>query len=255
MFESIDRRQVKADTRAVLRSAQTAPAAIFAAWLGIRAVLSLLQAFLPAGDGFFGSPVSLFVTLFSSLISAVLLAGIYLYCMAIRRGERAELLTLFDGFAFAGKVIGLQVLTTLFTALWSMLFVIPGIVAAYRYRYALINLCENRDLGVMEAIEMSKQQTRGYKWQLFMLDLSYFGWILLASLPAIVMSALVPDLDAQLALLSTPWYLLAESACFFVGSLMYLPNLYVSELAYYETSVRTSGISPHSTGKENNFDF
>lgn len=256
MFESIDRRQVKAESRAILHGAQIAPAAFFAAYLGIRTAISLLQYLLPAGDGFFGSPLSLFVSLFSSLISAVLLAGVYLYCMAIRRGERAELLTLFDGFSFAGKVIGAQILTTVFIALWSMLFVFPGIVATYRYRYTVINLCENPDLGVMEAIGMSKQQTRGYKWQLFTLDLSYFGWILLAGLPAVVMSALVPDPDAQLALLSAPWYLLAESACFFVFSLMYLPDLFVSQLAYHEISVRTSGVSPRTeNSSENNFGF
>ena len=84
-----------------------------------------------------------------------------------------------------GKVILLNLVIYCFTLLWSMLFVIPGIVAAYRYRFALYNLYENPGLNVMEALEMSKRQTRGYKGQLFMLDLSYFGWYLLASLPVL----------------------------------------------------------------------
>ena len=98
-------------------------------------------------------------------------------------GRRAEYLTLFDGFSFVGKVILLNIVIYLFTFFWSLLFVIPGIIAAYRYRFALYNLYENPGIGVMEALNMSKQQTLGYKGQLFMLDLSYIGWLLLASLP------------------------------------------------------------------------
>ena len=63
---------------------------------------------------------------------------------------------------------------------------IPGIVASYRYRFAMYNLLENPDLEILEALNMSKQQTFGYKGQLFVLDLSYLGWGLLASLPSIV---------------------------------------------------------------------
>lgn len=51
-----------------------------------------------------------------------------------------------------------------FIALWSMLLIVPGIIAAYRYRFALYNLCENPELGVMEALAMSKAQTRATSW-------------------------------------------------------------------------------------------
>ena len=52
-------------------------------------------------------------------MSMVLAAGFVLYCMAVRRGERAEYLTLFDGFSFVGKVILLNIVIYLFTFLWS----------------------------------------------------------------------------------------------------------------------------------------
>ena len=83
------------------------------------------------------------------------------------------------GFTFAGKVIALYIVEGFFVALWSMLFVIPGIIAAYRYSFAMLNLCENPELGVMEALNLSKQQTNGYKMQLFLLQLSFIGWSLL----------------------------------------------------------------------------
>lgn len=81
-------------------------------------------------------------------MSMVLASGFVMYCMAIRRGERAEYLTLFDGFSFVGKVILLNIVIYLFTCFfWSLLFVIPGISPPHRYRSALYNLYENPGTG------------------------------------------------------------------------------------------------------------
>ena len=92
--------------------------------------------------------------------------------------------TLFEGFGFAGKIILLNVLIGVFVFLWACLFIVPGIIAAYRYRFALYNLCENPELGVMEALAMSKAQTKGYKLDLFVLDVTFLGWSLLCALTA-----------------------------------------------------------------------
>ncbi|MCD8248949.1 MAG: DUF975 family protein [Lachnospiraceae bacterium] len=64
--------------------------------------------------------------------------------------------------------------------LWSMLFVIPGIIASYRYAMTPYILAENYDLSMMEAISESKRLMRGNKWKLFTLDVSFIGWILLS---------------------------------------------------------------------------
>lgn len=120
-------------------------------------------------------------------IGALIVVGPLEYGMAFiflkqaRDHQPVQLGDMFRGFQddFGGTfLIGLM--TSLFTFLWSLLFVIPGIIAAYRYSFAMLNLCENPALGVMEALELSKQQTYGYKGQLFMLNLSFFGWLLLA---------------------------------------------------------------------------
>ncbi|MCD8196313.1 MAG: DUF975 family protein [Lachnospiraceae bacterium] len=66
--------------------------------------------------------------------------------------------------------------------LWSMLFVIPGIIASYRYAMTPYILAENYDLSVMEAISESKRLMRGNKWKLFTLDVSFIWWILLSNL-------------------------------------------------------------------------
>lgn len=129
-----------------------------------------------------------FISILISLISMLLSVGYILYTMGVRRGRTMPYATLFDGFAFVGKVIVLEILIFVFTFLWSLLLFIPGIIAGYRYRFALYNLCENPRLSASEALNMSKAQTRGYKWQLFVLDLSFIGWSLLCGLTMGILS-------------------------------------------------------------------
>ena len=63
-----------------------------------------------------------------------------------------------------------------------MLFVIPGLIAAYRYRFAYYNILTNDSLSAGEAIRLSCRQTSGIKGELFILDLSFIGWEIVASL-------------------------------------------------------------------------
>ena len=254
--ELIDRKGMKAEVREMLSGAQVSPRAITALYCGLLLVLNMVSAF--AGDTGF---LSTFVTILTSLLNVILGAGFAMYCMAIRRGERAEYITLFDGFSFVGKLIGLTIVTALFIWLWSMLFIIPGIIAAYRYRFAPYNLYENPGIGVMEALEMSKRQTMGYKGQIFTLDLSYLGWTLLASLPAIVevgmlyyglfssafdymngtIAAMPADISTFAVLPAWLWTLIISLWSMAV-SLFYLPNYQCVELGYFETAKRTSGV-------------
>ena len=257
MVQHIDRKQLKRDSKALLRTAQVSPMAMTALYLGLVLVLDAADV-LSGGSAALGigSLLSTFVSVLTWLVGMVLSAGFVLYCMAIRRGERAEFLTLFDGFAFVGKVIGLNIVITVFIALWSMLFVIPGIVAAYRYRFALYNLYENPGIGIMEALDMSKRQTVGYKAQLFLLDLSYYGWAFLAALPSAVLEWCVSyqELSAIVGLAGTPalitsllalsdfsWILIIDLWSLVV-SLFYLPVYQCTELGYFETAKSTSGV-------------
>ena len=254
--ELIDRKGMKAEVREMLSGAQVSPRAITALYCGLLLVLNMVSAF--AGDTGF---LSTFVTILTSWLNVILGAGFAMYCMAIRRGERAEYITLFDGFSFVGKLIGLTIVTALFIWLWSMLFIIPGIIAAYRYRFAPYNLYENPGIGVMEALDMSKRQTMGYKGQLFALGLSYLGWTLLASLPAIVevgmlyyglfssafdymngtIAAIPADISTFAVLPAWLWTLIISLWSMAV-SLFYLPNYQCVELGYFETAKRTSGV-------------
>lgn len=70
-----------------------------------------------------------FVSILIGLITQVLDAGYKCYCLGVHRREEMPYESLFDGFTFAGKVIALYIVEGFFVALWSMLFVIPGIIA------------------------------------------------------------------------------------------------------------------------------
>ena len=174
------RGEIKRRMTETLETADVDPKAMTALYLGLGLGLKLLR------DMTEGSGIYLFLALLMLLVTVVLDAGYVLYCMTIRKGQRAEYLTLFDGFEYALKIALLELVKAFFITLWSWLFVIPGIVAIYRYRFAVYNLLENPDIGVMEAIEMSKRQTYGWKGRLFILDLSYFPWFLLGSIPNMI---------------------------------------------------------------------
>ena len=146
---------------------------------------------IPFSTPAFPSGVVSFVVVIVWLMNCLLNAGYSLYILGIRRGEQMPYSSLFEGFAFAGKIILLNLATAIFVALWSCLFVIPGIIAAYRYSFALYNLIEDPELGIMEAIQMSKQQTRGYKWELFVTTLSFIGWAFLVALTCGILSIYV----------------------------------------------------------------
>lgn len=82
----------------------------------------------------------------------------------------------FDDFWSAFKV---TFLVGLFTFLWSLLFVIPGIVKSYSYSMSMYILAENKGKPALECINESKAMTNGHKMDLFVLNLSFIGWILL----------------------------------------------------------------------------
>jgi len=127
-----------------------------------------------AGSFFFSALVALF--------TLVLNGGYYIYCMGIRRGVEMPYSTLMDGLGVAGKLIWCWVQVSVRVFLWSMLFIIPGIIAAYRYRFAYYNVLTDASLSAGDAIRLSCQQTYGIKGELFILDLSFIGWGLLSGI-------------------------------------------------------------------------
>lgn len=90
-----------------------------------------------------------------------------------------ELFSQFDRF---GQGFLQLFLRNLFTALWALLFIIPGIVKSFSYAMTPFIMAENPNLTAKEAIRISMERMDGHKGELFWLGLSFFGWSLLATL-------------------------------------------------------------------------
>lgn len=95
------------------------------------------------------------------------------------------------GFAFSNSymnVVKTQFLRGLFTALWTLLFIIPGIIKSYEYRMIPYILAENPGMDTKEAFARSKAMMDGDKWNTFVLDLSFIGWNLLGMLTCFLLN-------------------------------------------------------------------
>lgn len=87
----------------------------------------------------------------------------------------------FDSYNYKG-IISTMLLKGIYNFLWSLLFVIPGIVKAYSYRMVPYILSDNPNMGADKAITLSRKMMDGNKLDTFVLDLSFIGWYLLGAL-------------------------------------------------------------------------
>lgn len=85
----------------------------------------------------------------------------------------------FDDFWSAFK---LYFLICFFTYLWTLLFIIPGIIKSISYSMSMCILAENKGKSALQCINESKKMTEGHKKEIFVLALSFMGWYLLGSL-------------------------------------------------------------------------
>lgn len=134
------------------------------------------------------------------LVSGAFSYGLYAFFLQQNRGQQPELGVMFSGFQRFGATLVLYLLMAIFTFLWSLLLVIPGIIAAFRYSMAYFIMIDNPGIGALEAIDQSKQMMKGYKGKLFMLYLSFIGWALLCIITlGIGYLWLMPYIQASLA--------------------------------------------------------
>lgn len=206
-----NRMDIKLEAKQMVRTAQVSPLVMTAIVMAVVFVLDRVVDLVEGGSLFYtytlnwqylqaslqgdvyamemllnGLPESTASTFFFStlvsLFTVVLNGGYYIYCMGIRRGVEMPYATLLDGLSVAGKLIWCWLQMTVKIFLWSMLFVVPGIIASYRYRFAYYNILSDDSLSAGDAIRLSCRQTNGMKGDLFCLDLSFIGWNLLSGL-------------------------------------------------------------------------
>ena len=167
----MDRKQLKAQAKAQIKDKIGILIAVTLVIGAITGAASFLASLIPG----VGMVVSIILT------PAFALSTVRIYLMVVRGGtpEIKDSFSGFDDFFSAFKV---TLLVGLYTFLWSLLFIVPGIIKGYSYSMSLFVLAENKGKSARECIAESKAMMEGRKMELFVLDLSFIGWYLLCSL-------------------------------------------------------------------------
>ena len=114
------------------------------------------------------------------IVSGPIVLGISIFSLNIARNKDAKIEQLFEGFRNFGTSILAYVLMVLFIILWTILLIIPGIIAAISYSMTFFIIAEDETIGAYDALKKSKEIMNGHKLKFFYLGFSFFGWFLLS---------------------------------------------------------------------------
>ncbi len=140
-------------------------------WLILWAITALITA-VTAGLG--GIATLIIGGPFALAISAIFLK--------LWRRENFQIEEMFDGFKQFARSLTAYLLIALYVFLWSLLLIVPGIIAAIGYAMTFFIMAEDPKIEAEQAMRLSKQMMEGHKTEFFMLMLSFIGWILLSCL-------------------------------------------------------------------------
>lgn len=133
----------------------------------------------------------------SLVIAGAMMIGINTLNLAIARGENAQISQLFEGFSNFKTALVAYLLQFLFILLWTLLLIIPGIIAAYSYAMTFYILADDKTIGARDAIAKSKHMMDGNKAKLFFLSLRFMLWIIIPiMLSGIVFAMIIPHAAA-----------------------------------------------------------
>ncbi len=116
------------------------------------------------------------------LVAGPLELGGAIFYLSFARDGSGRVGMVFKGFEAFATALGAYLLKGLFILLWSLLLIIPGIIAWIAYSQTFYLLADNPRLGAMAAISASKRMMMGYKWKYAYLQARFLGWVLLGVL-------------------------------------------------------------------------
>ena len=138
---------------------------------GTTALFGLLTLLVHAAPGV-GSLIGL-------IIGGPLAVGFATFILAIVRNKTPKSSQIFDGFSVFGTALGAYLLQLLFVMLWSLLLIVPGIIAGISYSMTYYIIVDDKTIGPLEAITKSKQMMSGNKWKFVCMSGRFIGWMLL----------------------------------------------------------------------------
>lgn len=142
------------------------------------------------GTGIGMSIASAIAGLFALLTTgAFIFSFIQLAKQARKTGAKPTVGGLFYGFKERyTQSLGVYIMTTIFTVLWSLLLIIPGIIKSYCYAMSQYIALDNPGKSTLDCITESRKLMKGHKWQLFCLQISHIGWFILVILTLGILS-------------------------------------------------------------------
>ncbi len=173
LFQKIEwRRHIKEQARNYFKEGTWAK---FALYLTVSVLGTMLVSFIV------GMVLPFFVFLIVLFGMAIISYGTIDVMRRIRREQEFSLRDFFPTDRL-GAVVGLYFIKGLYIFFWSLLFAIPGIIKSYSYSQAMFILNDNPGIGIDEAITRSREMMQGHKWELVILQSSFFGWAILGSI-------------------------------------------------------------------------
>ena len=164
--------------------------------IGILFLIFLIIAIIGVGSSFVPI-VGWFATIIIMPAFNISLCMIFLN---LAKREDISVGDVFKGFNITGKAVWLYIITNFFVFLWSLLLIIPGIIKTFSYSMAPFILADNPNLTSSEALSESIRIMDGHKFDLFVLQLSFFWWYILSAITfGIAYIYVVPYFQATMA--------------------------------------------------------
>ena len=139
--------------------------------------------YIPIYGEYFRAEIPYAGALYEFLVMGPLMCGFAMFMLTFFRDKKVNYALNLEGFGMFGKTFCMYLLYSVKVYLWSLLFVVPGIIAVYRYSQCFYLRVDHPDWTASQCINESKRLMRGNKGKLFCLQLTFFGYALLASLP------------------------------------------------------------------------
>ena len=130
------------------------------------------------------SYTSIAITLVASTLLLIPLdMGVKSYFLKLVRGKQPNIGDTFNGLRFGyGDNVVLGLMASLLVGLWSLLFIIPGIIKAYSYAMCYYIKLDHPEYGWKDCLSESERMMKGNRWRLFCLQLSFIGWMIVGAL-------------------------------------------------------------------------
>lgn len=192
-----------------------------------------------------------------AILHCVIQFGYAQFHLNLVDGAEARLGNLFGQFKRFGGAFVAHFLVRLFTALWTLLLIIPGIIKTYSYSMTTFVMLDEPELTALQAITRSRQLMDGNKWRLFCLEFSFIGWKILLFAPFFIFVTLFTSFglvyaasyETVFAILCVIGFVLAIISLIAipVGLLFLMPYQNTAFAAFYRTLAAKSEPEPEQT--------